>query len=174
MIVKLIDQLKKNNRRAQKELYEKYAKMLFLLILRYTNNAEDAGSLTNQSFHKIFINIENFTFTSIGSFEAWMKKIAINESLMELRANRKVLLFEDSQVSLEISPVTADKDLLAEDYYNLVRELPDGYRIIFNLYAIEGYSHKEIGEKLGISESTSRSQLAHARAVLKRKIEQNL
>lgn len=166
----LVILLKKKNRTAQELLYEKYSKKMFLIILRYINDADEAKSLINQSFYKIYISIINFSYSNNTSFEAWMKKIVVNESLLYLRKNKKLLLIEDGKEIEEVSSAWADKDLIAEDYFKLIRELPDGYRIIFNMYAIEGYSHQEIARELNIKESTSRSQLTHARAILKKKI----
>ena len=171
MIQELVKKLQQKNRKAQQVFYENYSKKMFLIILRYINDADVAKNITNQSFYKIFTHIGNFIYSNDNGFNGWVKKIAINEALVYLRSNKNIRLTDEYQEIDNHSPFNPDNELQAQDYYNLIRELPDGYRIIFNMFAIEGYSHKEIAEELNISESTSRSQLTHARAMLRKKIE---
>ena len=120
---------------------------------------------------KIFANISNYK--SEGSFEGWLKKITVNTCLDQLRKDKKLLTdlaIDDVSHKLSTNSFSAEK-LMADDLLNLVQALPDGYRTVFNLFAIEGYSHQEIAKQLGISESTSKTQYLRARAYLKDRIE---
>jgi RNA polymerase sigma-70 factor (ECF subfamily) len=124
---------------------------------------EDTKDVLAEAFIKIFQHVKNFDFHDEVGLEAWLKRIVVNQSLMFLRKNRnlvRAINIEDNHLLL-IAPV--EIELHAEDLYKLILELPLGYRTVFNLYVIEGYSHKEIAEQLTISESASRSQLTHAR-----------
>ncbi|MBN1180927.1 MAG: RNA polymerase sigma factor [Bacteroidales bacterium] len=166
-IVKL---LKAQHRRAQKEVYEKYAERMFVHCMRYINNEQDAESIVNQSFYKMFMHIGHFEYRDGISFEAWIKRIVINETLMFIRQNKRMDYIEDIKNLDSHDNNNTLKQLEAEEYFILIQSLPIGFRTVFNLYAIEGYSHQEIAEKLNISESTSRSQLTRAREILREKI----
>ena len=137
------------------------------LCLRYMKNEETTKDVLAEAFLKVFLNINKFTPKEEGSLGAWIKKIVINESLMALRKHRNIFLTE----ALDEHPLTEEASVelifAAEDLYAVILRLPDGYRTIFNLFAIEGYSHKEIAMLLSITEGASRSQLTHARASLK-------
>jgi RNA polymerase sigma factor (sigma-70 family) len=170
MTNELIEQLKKEDSKAQKILYENYSTRMFKLVFRYVTNEQDAASIVNSGFYNIYKNISKFNYIEAKSFMSWMQKIMINESLKFLK--RK---FEFSKISAKMeneyqSDFVSDKNLNAEEYYKLICSLSEGYRIVFNLYAIEGYSHSEIAQLLQISEGTSRSQLFRARAILKEMI----
>ena len=166
----LIKLLKKQHKRAQKQTYEMYAERMFINCLRYINNEQDAESIVNHAFYKVFMNIESFEYKGGISFEAWIRRIVINETLMFIRQNKRIQYIDDVKDIDHQVNITPSQKMEAEDYMVLIQSLPLGFRTVFNLYAIEGYSHQEIAEKLNISESTSRSQLTRAREVLKEKI----
>jgi RNA polymerase sigma factor (sigma-70 family) len=167
----LIHRVIKKEKKAQEEFYKKYSPQMFRLIYRYVKNEADAGSILNIGFFKIFSKIERVIYINEISFIAWMKKIMINESLMFLRQNDHFInidtCFEDFPRDEASSP---DTGLMIEVYYFLIRELPQDLRTVFNLFAIEGFSHKEIAAELNISESSSRVYLTRARALLKRSL----
>lgn len=159
--------------RMQEELYNKFAPKMYAVCLRYSNNTDDAQDLLQEGFIKIFKNLDRFR--AEGSFEGWVRRVFINTSIEHYR--RKVNLFstsEKEETSIEDSSWNALDRLAEKDIIKLVQELSPGYRTVFNMYAIEGYSHKEIGNILGISEGTSKSQLARAKGILQKKVEQLL
>jgi len=152
-------------------LFDIYAPKLYVVCLRYMKDQMRAQDVLQDTFVKIFAHIGNYK--SEGAFEGWLKKIAVNTCLDQLRKDKKML----TDISLDdVSHKLAHQDysvekLMADDLLKLVQALPDGYRTVFNLFAIEGYSHQEISTQLGISESTSKTQYLRARAYLKDRIE---
>lgn len=157
------------DRKAQRQLYNTYSGKFLGICLRYLKDQEDAEDVLIQSFMRIFEKLSQFQ--GKGSFEGWMRRIVVTQALMTIRSNRHLSL----SVSLEEAPDNLEStaeltQLEASELMNLVQSLPLGYRTVFNLFAIEGYSHQEIGALLGITESTSKSQLNRARSVLKEKI----
>jgi RNA polymerase sigma-70 factor (ECF subfamily) len=165
-----LEKLKNGERLAQRQFYDQYARLLFLTAYRYLSSEFDAGSAVNLAFLNAFKNIDKFTDLGNGSMEAWLRKIVINESLMIIRNRKKIVFSSETPLTVIDSEVTLPDHLEPEYYFHLIQALPDGYRTVFNLYAIEGYTHQEIAETLLISESTSRSQLTRARAILKENI----
>ena len=163
----LIRGCKKGSQSAQRELYDRFATKMFRLCFRYVKNEFDTEDVIIKGFMKVFTHIGKFEYRGKGSFDGWIKRIMVNEALMFLRKNNNFNLVRSQEALMVESEASADKNLAAEDIYALVMELPTGYRTVFNLYAVEGYSHKEIGEMLGISENTSKSQLSKARSALK-------
>jgi RNA polymerase sigma factor (sigma-70 family) len=162
----LIKGLQKGEGKAQKFVYEKYAGIMLGIGLRYLKNQMDAEEVMLNGFVKIFQNVGQFE--SKGSFEGWMKRVVINEALGYLRKKEPLHLgIEKDHIQLP-SEATAESDLAVEDLLNLLHELPAGYRTVFNLFAIEGYSHQEIAKMLDITEGTSKSQLSKARALLQK------
>lgn len=165
-----IESLRSKNPIAQKNIFEQYGSFLYRVAYRYVRDRMTAEDLVVDSFLKIFEGAANFRFDNLRSFEAWMKRIVINESLMLLRKQANFNLMPES----EAIEVPVDDNILdsisSDEIYQLIAELPDGYRTVFNLFAIEGYSHKEIAEQLHINEGTSKSQLNHARKLLQKKI----
>jgi RNA polymerase sigma-70 factor (ECF subfamily) len=153
---------------ARKTLYERYAPAMFSLCIRYVSNRETARDVLQDGFFKVFTKIGDFKGT--GSFEGWLKRVFITTALENLRRQRYVPLEEEYENYLIDNDLSAFDKLSADDLHQMIADLPDGFRTVFNLYVVEGYSHKEIGEMLDIKEVTSRSQYARARAVLKRKI----
>jgi RNA polymerase sigma-70 factor (ECF subfamily) len=165
----LVTACKKQNAKAQRMLYDRYAPIMLGMCRRYVRGELEAEDVMIKGFMKVFSKID--LFEGKGSFEGWMKRIMINESLTYIRQNKAMYLETD----IEVAEREPDYDLIsteleAKDLLKMVNELPSGYRTIFNLYAIEGYSHKEIAELLGINENTSKSQLSRARMQLQKKI----
>ena len=157
--------------KAQKALFDIYAPKLYVVCLRYLKDQMRAQDVLQDTFVKIFANISNYK--SEGAFEGWLKRIAVNTCLDQLRKDKKLLSdvsIEDVSYQLATQSTSAEK-LMADDLLKLVQALPDGYRTVFNLFAIEGFSHQEIAQQLGISESTSKTQYLRARAYLKERIE---
>jgi RNA polymerase sigma-70 factor, ECF subfamily len=161
-------------------LYDCYAPRLLSLCLRYTGNRADAEDVLHDGFMKIIKNYETFSSRHHHSLEAWMKRIMLNTALNYIRDHKKEKFF----LSFETDPLLqvaeeeheesyAGMNLTKEELINMVCELPDGYRTVFNLYVMEDYSHKEISELLGCSENTSKSQLSKARAALRKRLAQH-
>ncbi|MGV3557536.1 RNA polymerase sigma factor [Larkinella arboricola] len=167
----LVAALQRADSRAQKTLYDRYASKMLTVCVRYVSNRYEAEEILMDGFMRVFDKITQYK--NDGSFEGWIRRIMVNESLMYLRRNkqwRAEVALDDAPTDAD--PVYADQNLLAEDLLNLLEELPAGYKTVFNLYAIEGYSHAEIADVLGITESTSKSQLHRARALLQRLVAQ--
>lgn len=165
-----IESLRSKDPIAQKKIFEHYGSLLYRVAYRYVRDRMTAEDLVVDAFLKIFDGATNFRFESLRSFEAWIKKIVVNEALMLLRKQANFHLMPESE-AIEIPVEEQTLDLISsEEIYQIIAELPDGYRTIFNLFAVEGYSHKEIAEQLSISEGTSKSQLNHARKLLQKKI----
>ncbi len=165
----LIEGCRQNKARAQKALFDKYSGKMLGVVLRYIKDRDESEEVMITSFMKVFDKIDQFK--SEGSFEGWIRRIMVNESLMYLRKHKNMYL----EVDLE----KADRDpnygqlsdhLEEEDLLRMVQELPMGYRTVFNMYAIEGFSHAEISEHLGININTSKSQLSRARALLQKQL----
>jgi RNA polymerase sigma factor (sigma-70 family) len=154
---------------AQHTLFEKYAGILMTICRRYAGDLHEAEDMLQEAFISIFSHINQFKFE--GSFEGWLKRITVNAAIKILqKRNIKVIGITNDQNELISPDFNILSDLNTEDLLKLINQLPDGYRIIFNLYAIEGYSHDEIAAMLKIKAATSRSQLSKARAILKDKI----
>lgn len=162
----LITACLKNNRAAQEVLYKMFAAKVFGVCKRYMKDRERAEEMAMNTFLAVFSKIGQFK--NDGSFEGWVLRIAVNTCLMELRkkTNFNMEIAADS-ISIYTN-VTADNLVFEKDIEQMLKILPDSARIVFNLFAIEGYKHTEIAEKLGISEGTSKSQLNYAKEKLKR------
>lgn len=162
------------DRRMQEELYRRFAPKMYAVCLRYANNANDAQDLLQEGFIKVYKNLHRFR--AEGSFEGWVRRVFVNTSIEHFRKKSAQLssVSEKEENTIEDSDITALDSLAEKDIINLVQELSPGYRTVFNLYVVEGYSHKEIGDMLGISEGTSKSQLARAKSILQKKITQYL
>jgi RNA polymerase sigma factor (sigma-70 family) len=156
----------KRKRKAQKILFERYHASLMGICMRYAKNKSEAEDILLMGFTRIFQKIESYS--SKGSFEGWLRRIVINVAIDNFRKNKKNYYFEtleDSSFNSEYANYVPDNFAL-EDILKTVQSLPNGYRMVFNLFAIEGYSHKEIAELLGVSESTSKTQYLKARQKL--------
>jgi RNA polymerase sigma-70 factor (ECF subfamily) len=167
----LIEGCRKGNRLAQKELYETYSRKMMGVCLRYTNDRETARDLLQDGFVKVFSSIGSYTGN--GSFEGWMRKIFVNCALEYLRKSDvlREAIDLDNTAELANSESSVVSTMSANELLTLIGELPAGFRTVFNLFAIEGFSHKEIGELLNITESTSRSQYTRAKQLLQRKVQ---
>ena len=172
----LIAALKRGESRAYKVVYNRFSGKMMAVCTRYCANRADAEEVLLDGFMRVFDKIGQFR--EDGSFEGWVRRVMVTESLMFLRKNkqwRQEIPIDD--VMGEPNYEWADATVNENDLLRMVNQLPDGYRTVFNLYAIEGYAHAEIAEMLGISEGTSKSQLSRARTVLQmnlKKIEQDL
>lgn len=161
---------KKRNTKAQKALYNKYHSVLLGICIRYGKSRAEAEDILQVGMLRIFKNIDSYS--GKGSFEGWLKRIVVNVAIDNFRKNNKHYYYYDiDEVNGEPYLATdIPKDLEVEDILKTIHQLPDGYRMVFNMYAIEGYSHKEIAAKLGISENTSKTQLLKARKSLRKKL----
>jgi RNA polymerase sigma-70 factor, ECF subfamily len=170
ILTSTLDALQRRESAAQRRVYEQYSNTLYWTSFRYVRERMVAEDIVVESFMKIFEAVPNVKFESLKNFEAWMKRIVINESLSYLRkiANFRMMPETDA-IEEPVNDYTLEK-ISAEEIHALIAKLPDGYRTVFNLYAVEGYTHREIGEMLGISEGTSKSQLNHARKLLQKRI----
>ncbi|HLG36224.1 MAG TPA: sigma-70 family RNA polymerase sigma factor [Bacteroidia bacterium] len=157
--------------RAQKFLFDTYSRRMMGLCMRYASGREEAEDMLQEGWIKVFRNLHQFRFE--GSAEGWIKKVMINTCLELLRRNKKMSnhLGVEAAEQIAVSEFNSNDTLSAKDLMNMIHKLPSGYRTVFNLYAIEGYTHKEIGEKLGINENTSKSQYSRARAHLQKMLE---
>ena len=165
----IIDGCKKGKPDFQKELVLKYSGLLMTVCRRYSRDAEFAKDILQEALIKILKSISNYE--EKGSFEAWMKRITINTALKYFDKSsfkNEVFILEDLNDKNVVPDIYSQ--LGAEELMTLIDNLPNGFREVFNLFAIEGYSHKEIGELLGVTESTSRSQLTRARSLLKKQL----
>ncbi len=164
----LVKQCAKNDRRAQKEIYQLFAGKLFSICLKYSKNKQEAQDNFQDGFITIFDKIGQFKFK--GSFEGWLKRIMVNTVLLKYR-HKNVLNIVTEEIPDEVIVDIDDDEVSLDFLLNLIQELPDRYRMVFNLYVLDGFSHKEISKMLQIAEGTSKSNLARARAILKQKIE---
>lgn len=146
-----------------------YKRKFYAICMRYTHEIAEAEDILQDGFVKIFKNIENYA--GAGSFEGWMKRIVVNTAIEYFRKRTNLYSISDYEHADAMSyDEHTMENIAAQDILKLIQELPMGYRTVFNLYAIEGFSHKEIGDMLEISEGTSKSQLARARAILQQKV----
>ncbi|WP_298533114.1 sigma-70 family RNA polymerase sigma factor [uncultured Algibacter sp.] len=164
----LIENCKKQNTKAQGELYKLFSSKLFTICLKYSRNRVEAEDNLQDAFLTIFKKIEQYK--NKGSFEGWIKRITVNTVLQRYR-NEKVFDLVNEN-SIEDTTVEIEEDSISIDYLlEIIQELPDRYRLVFNLYVLDGYSHKDIADMLSINIGTSKSNLARARQILRQTIE---
>lgn len=164
-----IEGCKRQNRDAQHALYTFYSGKMYTLCCRYVKDKMEAEDVLVMAFTKIFERIDQYK--NEGSFEGWIRRVMVNESLSYLRKSKNMYLEMDiAAADHEPDYCKAENELEAEDLLKMIGNLPTGYRVVFNLYAIDGYSHQEIADQLGISENTSKSQLSRARALLQKRL----
>ena len=163
----IIRQAAANNRHAQQKIYSKYAPKMLSVCRQYIKDLHQAEDIMITAFMKVFTHIGNFEHK--GSFEGWIRRIMVNECISYIRVQKKVSFLED-EFFVEDTFNNIESHFSVEDIQTLIDSLPDGYKMVFNLYAIEGYKHQEIAKTLGISEGTSKSQLSHARKMLQEQI----
>jgi RNA polymerase sigma-70 factor (ECF subfamily) len=169
----LLKECKRQSITAQRCMYDRFAIMMFLLCRRYLKNDEIAEEMMMNGFLKFFHSLNKFEYISDEATIGWIKKIMVNECLMQLRSTNSFL-----QVAMDELPEVEGNDnvvneLSAEEIFRLITQLPVGYRTVFNLFVVENFSHKEIAETLGISEGTSRSQLSKAKQMLQQMLIKN-
>ncbi|MFC2097420.1 RNA polymerase sigma factor [Bacteroidota bacterium] len=168
-IVDILRGCKAGNRMAQEKLYNTFSAKLFGVCLRYTKDITEAEDVLQDGFLKIYNNISQYR--EKGSFEGWMRKIIINTALERYR--KQNLLFPVSEIYESNDFIKYDNlisDISANELLKIIQQLPPRYKLVFNLYAIEGYKHKEVAEKLGITTGTSKSNLARARYILQKQV----
>jgi RNA polymerase sigma factor (sigma-70 family) len=159
----------KGERRYQELLYHRYSPKMFAICQRYANEFTAAEDLLQEGFIKVFKNIDRFR--GDGSFEGWVRRIFINTAIEHYRKKSNLYVVQDTEtLAYEYHEDNIVEKLMKEDLVKVIQSLSDGYRNIFNLYVVEGYSHREIAEMMGISEGTSKSQLARARYLLQKKL----
>jgi RNA polymerase sigma-70 factor (ECF subfamily) len=168
----LIKRCQKADPKAQEWIYGQHADSFFRMVMRYVKNREDAEDVLITAFTKIFNRIDSFSYQGDGSLQGWMKKVVINEALMWLRRRHSFALVDSVNELTEEESLETLSTLDAEDIYQMITQLPTGYRTVFNLYVVEGYAHQEIAAMLSITESTSRTQLFKAKALLKKMLTQ--
>jgi len=167
---KLINRCKQRDIKAQSEVYQLFAGKLFALCLKYSKNYQEAQDNLQDGFITIFSKIDQYQFK--GSFEGWLKRIVVNTALQKYREKNVLNLISDEipdEVEVDIDETTISLDYLL----SIIQELPNRYRLVFNMYVLDGYSHRDIAEMLEISEGTSKSNLSRARQILKKKVEKN-
>lgn len=171
---RLVKACLKGDAEAQRALYDSLSPKMFPVCLRYMSSREEAEDVLQEGFVTLFSKLDSYS--GAGSFEGWARKIFVNTALMQLRKNDVLKESEDLEGAWDISSQdpTVIQNIGYQELLEIIESLPPGFRTVFNMYVIEGYSHKEIGEALGISENTSRSQLQRARMILQKKILEKL
>jgi RNA polymerase sigma factor (sigma-70 family) len=170
----IIELSKEGNPKAQYQLYKLYSKAMFNICIRMLNNREEAEDLLQESFTDAFMKLGTFRYES--SFGTWMKRIVINKCINSIQKKKVDLVLSEQQVEAADPEETVDYSRIEMDVrkiHHAMEELPDGYRVIFSLYAMEGYDHTEIAQILGISESTSKSQYLRAKQKIRDIIDKN-
>jgi RNA polymerase sigma-70 factor (ECF subfamily) len=167
--IKIIKQALQGSQLAYQQLYQMYKHPLFMVCLRYAKDKSIAQDYLQEAFINIFKNLNQFV-ESKGAFEAWAKRVTINICLMDLRKQSLYAVGIDGAENIESKTVDVLSDLSLKEMLEMIQRLPQGYKTVFNMYAIDGFSHKEIAEELSISINTSKSQLRKARVLLQKKI----
>lgn len=170
IIEQLINDCKRRNTKAQEQVYKTLSPKIFAVCLKYSRSYAEAQDNLQEGFLLIFEKIDKYEFK--GSFEGWCKRVVINYVLQQYR-NQNVFEIISENIPDETSLEIEDDTVSIEFLTKIIQELPDRYRLVFNLYVMDGYSHKEIAQMLGISVGTSKSNLARAKGILKEKIELN-
>lgn len=163
----IIKQAAENNRHAQQKIYSKHSPKMLGVCRQYIKDMQQAEDIMITAFMKVFTNLKKFEHK--GSFEGWIRRIMVNECISYLRAQKRVSFLED-EFYVEDTFNNIESHFSVDDIQTLIDGLPDGYKMVFNLYAIEGFKHQEIAKMLGVSEGTSKSQLSHARKMLRKQI----
>ena len=170
--LKLIESCIKGDRKAQKVMYDHLAPRMFPLCIRYMGDRELAEDILQDGFITLFTRLDSYK--GDGSFEGWARKIFVTTALMSLRKKDVLKMSDDLEAArgMKSEVSTQTQNIGYKELMKLIAQLPPGFRTVFNMYAVEGFSHKEIGEMLGISETTSRTQFSRARAWLQGKIKE--
>jgi RNA polymerase sigma factor (sigma-70 family) len=166
---KIVRGCQEDNPEAQRELYDMFKSKMFGVCLRYAGNYHDAEDIMQEGFLKVFEKIGQFSYK--GAFEGWIRKIMVNTALEKYRMHFQTVAIHDNQAEIDQEQVTSlSGNIEVNELMSIIQELTPKYRLVFNLYALEGYSHKEISEMLQITEGTSKSNLSRARAILQEKV----
>lgn len=164
----LVEGCKKGHPTYQRALYQRFYKLMYGVCLRYTDNRDDAEDILQDGFVKVFKNLNSFQ--GKGSFEGWVRRIMVHTSIEHYRKSSRYFMVDVN----DAYDLETDSDVIGslsrDEILAVIRSLPVGYRTVFNLYAVEGYSHQEVADMLGISEGTSKSQLSRAKKILQEKI----
>ncbi len=167
----LIEGCLKGDRRIQKELYKRFSSKMYGVCLRYAANAEEAEDILQEGFIKVFKKVGSFR--KEGSFEGWIRRIFVNTAIEQFRKKNYLQpITEYEEATIEGKYVSVLDSMAEKDIIGLVQQLSPGYRTVFNMYVVEGYTHKQISEALGISEGTSKSQLSRAKQILQTLVQQ--
>lgn len=167
----LINGCIEGNRRTQEELYRRFSPRMYGVCLRYAGNAEEAEDILQDGFIKVYNKLSSFRRE--GSFEGWIRRIFVNTAIEHFRRKKYLQpVTEKEESTLEGNYLSVLDELAERDILGLVQQLSPGYRTVFNMYVVEGYTHKEIGEIMGISEGTSKSQLSRAKVILQDMVKQ--
>ena len=172
-LYQLLNECRRHSVTAQRYLFDHYAKSMFLVCRRYVRTDQVAEEMLMNGFLKFFSSLDRFQYHNEIATQSWLKKIMVNECLMWLRDQNSFLLVAQEEIEGEVIEEDITSRISAAEIFNLITQLPTGYRTIFNLYVLEDMSHKEIAEALGISEGTSKSQLSKARRLLQQLINKN-
>ena len=168
----LVKKCIEGDQRAQRMLFERFAPKMLGVCMRYSKNSEQAEDVLQDGFVKVFTKLTYYK--GDGSLEGWIRRVVVNTALDQIRKNTKFqdnVALDDVDYNLELKGNILEA-LAAEDLMVLINEMPNGYKVVFNMFAIEGYSHKEIAKELNVSENTSKSQYSRARSYLKKKLEE--
>jgi len=167
----IIGRCQKNDRKAQQMLYKKYAPGLLGMCIRFTGNRAEAEDVLQEAFVKIFLNLDHYRGTS--SLAAWMRKIVINTAITLYHRNKKhknLIDLDDIMDKMSGNLNISDLEFTREEILNVIHDLSPGYRMVFNLYAMEGFKHKEIAKEMGIDINTSKSQYSRAKKIIQRRL----
>ncbi len=172
---KIISDCKKGKASAQNKIYDLYSGAMLGICARYISNINEAEDVLQESFIKVFTKISKYDFTSVASFSGWIKKIVVNTALNYIRDNKKHKIFDEMDQNIEMhiqekNQEEANINISQKEILFLIQQLPDGYRIVFNLYIFEKYTHQDIATELDISVNTSKTQLFKARKLLQKKV----
>jgi RNA polymerase sigma factor (sigma-70 family) len=169
----LIERCRKNDRTAQKILYDKYAGLMLAICRRYVFEKSEAEDILMEGFLKIFTKIGEFE--GRGSFEGWMKRVFVNTAITNyhknLKHNKNHFDIDEVHITKSEKPSYGESEFTQEELFNIIHSLPEGYKLVFNMYALEGYKHKEIAELLEIDVNTSKSQYSRAKKLIRKKLE---
>jgi len=171
-LLEIISGCIKEKSQSQEKLFNRFSNKMFGVCRYYAKDYTEAEDILHEGFMKVFKNIKKFKGT--GSFEGWMRKVFVNTALERFR--KKSFMYPVEDIYEYANDINADEitsNIAANDIIQLIRELTPKYRMVFNLYAIEGYTHKEIAKKMGISEGTSKSNLSRARGILQNKVKKH-
>jgi len=172
---RIIKDCKKGKAYAQDKIYDLYSGAMLAICARYTVDIAEAEDVLQESFIKVYKNISKYEFESVSSFSAWIKRIVVNTALTHIRDNKKHKIFDEIDEKTEMYVQEQEQEEQAvtisqKEILELIQQLPDGYKIVFNLYVFEKYSHQDIATELDISVSTSKTQLFKARKLLQKQV----